>query len=81
MVDKVLEHVMPQSDPGASMSLLRTPPWVAPFPYNELYDPRLLGSFNRPHHRDRGESTSVLAAMLKNRTIALPTTKNGQTTR
>ncbi len=68
MVDKVLEYVMPQSDPWCvHLSLLRPhPPWVAPFPYNELYDPRLLSGFNRaPSLEIEANQHPFLAAMLE----------------
>ena len=66
MVDQVIEHL---ADHGGEpwivhLSLLRPhPPWVAPEPYNALYDPESLPGFVRAESADaRGRAAPVARA-------------------
>ncbi len=56
MVDQVIEHLAEQGDRPfmVHLSLLRPhPPWVAPEPYNGLYDPASLPGFVRAESAER----------------------------
>jgi arylsulfatase A-like enzyme len=56
MVDQVIEHLAEQGDKPwiVHLSLLRPhPPWVAPEPYNALYDPASLPGFVRAESAER----------------------------
>ena len=49
MIEKVIEHIREQHNAWCvHLSLLRPhPPWVAPDPYNKMYEPSELMDFNR----------------------------------
>lgn len=56
MVDQVIEHLARHGDRPffVHLSLLRPhPPWVAPEPYNTLYDPASLPGFTRAESAER----------------------------
>ena len=56
MVDQLIEHLAEQGDRPwfVHLSLLRPhPPWVAPEPYNALYDPASLPGFVREESAER----------------------------
>ena len=56
MVDHVIDHLAEQGDEPwfVHLSLLRPhPPWVAPEPYNSLYDPASLPGFVRAESAER----------------------------
>ena len=75
MIDEVMRFVGAQSAPWCvHLSLLRPhPPWVAPEPYNSMYDPNSLQTFHRaPSPEAEGEQHPFLAAMLAKRHYRAP---------
>ncbi len=76
MVDAVMDYIKDAEQSFCvHLSLLRPhPPWVAPAPYNSLYDPALLGDFKRADSpEDEASQHPFLREMLANRHYAAPT--------
>lgn len=81
MVDQVMDYIDASqaneaNDKGycVHLSLLRPhPPWVAPYPYNEMYPPAELGDFVRaPTIQQEGQQHPYLDWNLKRPRVAAP---------
>ena len=75
MVDSVMDYIASTDDAFCvHLSLLRPhPPWVAPEPYNRLYDPAALTDFIRAESRQtEAEQHPFLAEMLATKHYSAP---------